>query len=221
MQDGKSTKLFVRVKTAVLGAMAVACLGSSAFAQESGFYAKAFGGFTWPQSKDFNLNDRVTGGSIDSGFDYKSGGILGLGAGFEVSPSLAFEAEYAYRKADAKLRNSGDDKGKTESNAFMVNALYKFQPLGQDGAWRPYAGGGLGVANLNIEKFDLGSDLDSDYQLAYQLMGGVGYSVSPKLTLLGEARFFGINDQNIKNDDWELKSTYHTIDLIFGASYAF
>ena len=139
-----------------------------------------------------------------------------------MTPNVAVELEYAYRNADAELKNSGGDSGKTESNAFMVNALYKFTPLG---ARRP-------VAALRRrrprrgrperrELRPVGGDLDSDYNFAYQVIGGVGYAVNPNLSLIGELRFFGINDQDFESDDLSFKSTYHTIDLLFGATYSF
>ena len=53
------------------------------------------------------------------------------------------------------------------------------------------------------------------------MIGGVGYAVNPNLSLIGELRFFGINDQDFESDDLSFKSTYHTIDLLFGATYSF
>ena len=45
--------------------------------------------------------------------------------------------------------------------------------------------------------------------------------MNPKLSLIGELRFFGINDQDFESDVLSFKSTYHTIDLLFGATYSF
>jgi opacity protein-like surface antigen len=208
---------------ALAGAALAGLLGGPAAAQGlmgSTWYIKGFGGATFPQDDDFELNDPI--GSFDTGLEYDTGYILGFAAGVDVTPNVAVELEYAYRNADAELKDSGGDSGKTESNAFMVNALYKFTPLGATGQWTPYVGGGLGAADLNIEDFDLaGGDLDSDYNFAYQVIGGVGFAVNPNLSLIGELRFFGINDQDLESDDVSLKSTYHTIDLLVGATYSF
>ena len=159
---------------------------------------------------------------LDTGLEYDTGYILGFAGGVDITPNVAVELEYAYRNADAELKDTGGDSGKTELNAFMVNALYNFTPLGATGQWQPYVGGGLGAADLNIESFDLvGGDLDSDYNFAYQVIGGIGYAVNPNLSLIGELRFFGINDQEFESDVLSLKTTYHTIDLLFGATYSF
>jgi outer membrane protein W len=117
-----------------------------------GFYLKGFGGLTVPQDDDFNVNERGTGASGDSGFDFDNGYVLGIAGGYMVTPNVAVELEYAYRNADAELKNTDGNSRKTESNAFMVNALYNFTPMGATGAWQPYAGGGLGAADLNFEQ---------------------------------------------------------------------
>ena len=79
------------------------------------------------------------------------------------------------------------------------------------------------MANLNYEQVPAlgGGDFDSDYNFAYQLIGGVKYNVTPNLSLNGEARFFGINDQTVENDALSFKKTYQTFDLLFGATYSF
>ena len=210
-------------KVALAGAALVGCMAVPASAQMLGgpWHVKGFGGVTIPQSDDFNINLRGAPDSADSGLSYDNGYTLGIAAGLGVTPNVAVELEYAYRKADAELKGTGGDNGTTESNAWMANALYNFTPLGAAGEWKPYVGGGLGVADLNVEGLDLGGDFDSDYNFAYQLIGGVGYQVTPTLTLPGEVRYFGINDQDLENNDLQFKTTYHTVDLLFGAQFAF
>ena len=190
---------------------------------DSTWYIKGFGGATFPQDDDFELDERTGPLSVDTGLEYDTGYILGFAAGVDVTPNVAVELEYAYRNADAEFRNSDGVSAKTESNAFMVNALYNFTPLGATGQWQPYVGGGLGAADLNIEDLpsNAGGDLDSDYNFAFQVIGGVGYAINPNLSLIGELRFFGINDQDIESDILSLKTTYHTMDLLFGATYSF
>jgi opacity protein-like surface antigen len=68
---------------------------------------------------------------------------------------------------------------------------------------------------------DRRGDFDSDYNFAYQLIGGVAYVLPSGWTLNGEARFFGINDQELENSEFGFKTTYHTFDLLFGATYRF
>jgi len=221
-------KLFEKgcVATAALaGALAMWTGGAAAQGLLGGgsWYVKGFGGLTVPQDDDFDVDLRGGGFVADSGFNFDTGYVLGIAGGFMATPNVAVELEYAYRNADAELKNSDGSSHKTESNAWMVNALYYFTPLGPTGAWQPYAGGGLGAADLNFEEVDsfAGGDFDSDYNFAYQVIGGVAYNINPNLSLNGEARFFGINDQDLENDFFSFKTTYHTFDLLFGATYHF
>jgi opacity protein-like surface antigen len=189
-----------------------------------GFYVKGFGGATWPQNDDFDLDSRTGGGSTGSGLDFDTGYVLGIAGGMNVTPNIAVELEYAYRNADGTLTDTpaGDVGGTTESNAWMVNGIYKFQGMGPNAAFAPYAGIGLGAADLNVESGDdLGGDFDSDYNFAYQVITGVAYNVNPNFAIVGEARFFGINDQTLENDDFSFKSTYQTFDFLVGATYSF
>lgn len=208
---------------AVALASALALLGGAASAQglTGGFYVKGFGGATWPQNQDFQLNSRTGGGSINSGLNYDTGYLLGVAGGYNVTPNIAVELEYVYRNTDADVKNSGGVSATTESNAWMVNGVYKFSPVGATQQLIPYLGAGLGIADINVEDLGVTADVDSDYQLAYQLIGGIGYELTPNLTLNTEARFFGINNQTLENDDISFKSKYQTIDLLIGATYSF
>lgn len=218
----------MRETTVTLAAAAALVIGAGAAANAQGlgggpFYVKGFGGFTFPQDDDFKINARDGSGSIDSGLNFDTGYTLGIAGGYLVTPNIAVELEYAYRNAEADFKDVNVGNKRTESNAWMVNALYLFTPVGATGAWQPYAGGGLGAANLNVGQISAsdGGNFDSDYNFAYQLIGGVAYNWTPAWSMNMEARFFGINDQDLENDDVSFKTTYQTFDLLFGATYHF
>lgn len=209
------------------GAAAVAIIAGLAVtagsASAQSFYVKAFGGLTVPQDDTFQLNERDSDVSRDTGFDFNSGYTLGIAGGYTLTPNIALEVEYAYRNANAEFKDTGLGEQSTESNAWMANAIYNFTPVGPTGQWQPYVGAGLGVADLSYEGIDSlnGGNFDSDYNFAYQLIGGVGYALNPNMTLVGEARFFGINDQDIDNSYYSFKTTYQTFDLLLGLNYKF
>jgi opacity protein-like surface antigen len=208
-------------KAVILGAVATAALLVGAGgASAQGFYLKGFGGWTIPQNNDFQLNDRTFDTSSGSGLDYDSGYVLGAAAGYDVNPNVALELEYAYRNSDATLKNTGGASGEVQSNAFMANAIYKFDGIGPNGAFKPYVGAGLGVADQKFDPDGFGS-LDGDYNFAYQLITGVAYDLTPSWTLNGEVRYFGITDQTVENDDYGFKNSYSTFDAIVGATYHF
>lgn len=202
------------------GTLAAALVGGAAAAQAQGFggpwYVKGFGGANWPsgESVTFRENGRNIG---DGDIDYDTGYTLGAALGNNFRPNFAMELEYAYR-------NAGTDEfsGDVNSNAFMLNALYKFGGFGATGAWQPYVGGGLGVANLEIQDDDVG-DFKRDTNLAYQLIGGVAYQVTPAWSLNGEVRWFGIDTGGDLEgpDGLSVDTSYQTFDLLVGATYSF
>jgi opacity protein-like surface antigen len=189
-------------------------------------YVKGFGGATWPQNDNSELDVKGFGTiEPDSGLDFDTGYVLGIAAGYYIRPNVSAELEYTYRNADAELKNTNSDSHTTESNAWMANALYWFDPVavGASSQLRPYAGGGLGAADFNFEQVDElgGGDFDGDYEFAYQLMAGVAYDVNEKFSITTEVRYFGISEQDLENDTFDFKNKYQTWDLLVGAVYRF
>ena len=151
---------------ALAAALAFSATGAAAQGFGGGnFYVKGFGGLTVPQDDDFRLNPRDGSAPINTGLDFSNGYVLGIAGGYDVTPNVAIELECAYRNADARFKNGVSGKRTTESNAWMVNALYNFTP---SGPWQPYVGGGLGVADLNVEQIPGigGGDFDSASNVA-------------------------------------------------------
>ena len=219
-----------RVRTALFAASFVATAGLSASAVSaqgfaaSDFYLKGFGGATWLQDQSGAVKDG--GFKLGTGkANYDTGYTLGVAVGYDFAPNWAMELEYGYRKADTTTRIDGavGDKfgGSTNSNAVMLNALYKFNPMGATGAVQPYLGGGLGWANMESKISGIGS-FKRDNALAWQLIGGVGYAVSPDWTLLGEIRYFATDSGTLSGPgslSWDAK--LETFDLLVGAAYNF
>lgn len=209
-----------RARLAGAVAAAVLAAGAASAQDASNFYLKGFGGWTIPQNNDFTLDTKPATTGTSTGFDYDTGYILGAAAGYQISPNVGLELEYAYRSADADLKRV-DGKGTTQSNAFMANAIYTFDGLGPNGAFRPYLGAGIGAANLNYDGSSGTPNFDGSYNFAYQAITGVAYQLTPKWSLNGEVRYFGIVDQTLDNNDFKFKSDYGTVDALFGATYHF
>jgi opacity protein-like surface antigen len=174
-------------------------MAAGAAAQAQGFggmmYGKAFGGMTFPSADGVTIFDDV--GEVGSGdLDYDTGYVLGVAAGYNLTPNVALELEYAYRAADLKNDFGGD----TNSNAVMANAIYKFTGLGATGQVQPYVGGGLGWANIDVATDDFGSFTRND-GFAYQLIGGVAYADHPAVRLLGPHRWFGPDTGKVEGAD--------------------
>ncbi|MFO1104704.1 MAG: outer membrane beta-barrel protein [Amaricoccus sp.] len=207
-------------KGLAVAASVVALLAGAGIANAqtaSNFYLKGFGGFTFPSND--NTTVRLDGTNVrkDYELNYDTGYTLGVAGGYLVSPSLAVELEYAYRNADLK----SDIGGHTSANSLMANAIYRFNPMGVNGEWQPYAGMGIGAGNV-----DVASDEQGDFQkhglFAYQLIGGVAYNVTPQLALDGELRWFQTQTDQVTHDGVTADSIgLSTFDVLLGATYHF
>ena len=99
----------------------------------------------------------------------------------------------------------------------MVNALYRFDPMGATGAVQPYLGAGLGGVKVD---FDDGDKTGTEF--AYQVMAGVSYAVNPNWSIYGEARWFSTNGGEIySDDDVKFSAGFDTVEFLMGASYGF
>ena len=189
-------------------------------------YVKGFGGATWPQDDNFELDIRGVGTLIpDSGLDFDTGYVLGIAGG------VLYQAEHF---GGARIRLSqrgrgaeGDEHRQPYDRVERLDGerdlLVQPGGAGATAQLRPYAGGGLGAADFNFEGVDElgGGDFDSDYEFAYQLIGGVAYDVNPKFSITTEVRFFGISEQDLENETFDFKNKYQTWDLLVGATYRF
>ena len=98
----------------------------------------------------------------------------------------------------------------------MVNALYRFAPMGPNAAWRPYLGGGVGWANLEVSSEWMGS-FERDDALAYQVIGGAAYALTPEWSLTGEVRWFATDGGTLDGGRWlSLDTRFQTVDVLLG-----
>lgn len=145
--------------------------------------------------------DRYRFASFDNGYLFS--GALGrsLGENFRV------EGEIAYRANDESFIMPGEGgHGTASSLAFMGN-VYWDAPV--DWALRPYAGFGLGAAQVTHEGFvvaDIGvpertlSD-DSGWAFAYQAMLGARREIGDDWIVGGEYRYFSAAEPKIDDLD--------------------
>lgn len=110
-------------------------------------------------------------------------GVNGAAAvGLQLQPTVRLELEGSYRKVDFD-KMSGDMTVKT----LMANAYYDF-PV--DGTLKPYLMGGIGMARLGeTQQFLI---LFNDTGGAYQLGGGLSYTLSEAVTADVGYRYLGV-----------------------------
>lgn len=193
-------------------------------------YFSIFGGYTDADNLDF----QVAPGTVSSEFD--SGYGFGLAVGKRLGDPGAsnrwrLEGELAYRSNDIKSHKlDGADLegafGEITSRSLMVNALIDFNA---QSSFSPYIGAGLGFADVSADGFGVSAiqDVldDGETVLAYQLIAGAGYDVSPNTELFLEYRYFATDDPSVTTSvatgAVETDLSYKTNNVFLGARFNF
>jgi OOP family OmpA-OmpF porin len=184
----------------LLIAVAVSLLSAQA-ASAQGFYVGVHGG----------LGLGLEGLDQDGG--YAVNGVIG----YKFTPSLRAEGEIAYRENewdDCFLFCSRDEEGTISSLAFMANVFYDFNA---GSAFRPYLGGGLGVANVELDVED-SSESGDDTVFAFQFALGVAYEMTQSTALVLDLRYFRTEEPELVG---RLEPDYDNVSLMAGLRYSF
>ncbi len=196
----KTCKILISALAVLLGATGVAAAQS--------FYIGAHGGVGIPHDSDATSSGApgvpIT---VSSNIGYAVGGFVGydFGTGFRV------EGELAYRRngldEQSALGSTFAMQGDSSTLALMANGFYEF---GAGSSWTPYVGAGIGMARFSlIDAGTVGStpEDNDDTVLAYQFIAGIGYELSPTLTLFADYRLFGTADPEFTEADGDVVET--------------
>ena len=198
-------------------AVAVALFAGPATASQSGWYAGGMVGLTILHDSD---NAFSGGGTTRTEYDVGAG--FGAVGGWDFGNNIRAELELSYRisGADRQLPGAIALDGTTSALALMANGYYDFYL----GDWVPYAGFGLGFARIASDIDSGGVKIvdDSDVVFAYQFIGGVGYTLTPQVTLTLDYRIFGTSDPELTNtSNVKFDAEYFTQNIMLGARYRF
>lgn len=155
-----------------------AILAAANVARAQNFYFGVQGGLNVAHDGEFDNSGADM--TFDAGYAY------GATLGYETGKQFRLEGELTYRGNHIDSVAGVRQGGKISSTAVMANVFYDFATRG---SWAPYLGGGLGTARVTLER----AGSDSDRVLAYQLIGGLGYSVSPNTVVTFDYRYFAVN----------------------------
>ena len=183
------------MRTLILAALASVLWLSGASSASAQGYIGIMGGVNIVQDTEI--------AGIDLDFD--EGGAFSLVGGYQVSSNFRVEGELAGRSNDLS-----DFSGAVTSGAFLLNGFFDI-PTGS--GITPYFGGGVGVANVEL---DSGDD-DDDTVAAFQLGAGIGFDVSQNLILSLDYRFFATEDPEFFGAEYEYRN--HTV--LAGLRYKF
>jgi len=218
------------MKNALLSTAALLTLAAApacADERQSGWYVGASLGVNWLQ----DTNPKTfTGDALNTGFD--TGWALTANVGYRFMGNLRGELELGYRDNNVgsiyeapngitPIHHSHVGGDVTEFSV-MANALYDVRVVQN---WTFSFGGGIGVVESDFDASGSGGqlirDADDDWQFAWQLIGGIGYSVSTNMDAFVEYRYFADQDHDVitypnglpLRDSVDLDS--HTVSLGF------
>lgn len=193
---------------ALASAVCLVSFGGSAFAAE-GLYVSGFLGVNV-------LADSNLGGGLE--LTYDAGLAVSGAVGYGVTPNVRVEGELAFRSNDLDELCFGSlcgDAGDSMSAfTFMANAFYDFDT---GSSWRPYVGGGLGIAVVTLDPAT-GSE-DDDTVFAGQLGAGVGFDITPQVILTFDYRLIVTEDPTFSTLGFTSEYLGHT--LAVGARFHF
>ena len=137
---------------------------------------------------------------------------MGAAIGYRVHRQLRLEAEYSYRfnKAESwftQIDNNGvptsftqvGATGRLYSHAGMFNAIFDLSKRRIRCA-NAYFGVGMGVLTIDADITAAGINYTSDdSRFAYQLIGGVNYTLTQRIELFADYRYLAADDLNLTN----------------------
>lgn len=197
--------------------------------RDAGFYAGTRGGIAFAQDTDFAI---IAATRVDNTYEL---GIAGSAFfGFEVPDlylgvGVRLEGELSYSQFDVDTHTVGGalisaDNSLGSTDAFMGMAnLYVDYGLG---AFRPFIGGGIGVARLDFDAHGLSTATgvmdDTDNGFAWQAMGGLAYDVNSALTVEAMVRYQNVMDVGLVSATGPASSVdLSNTQVLLGARFSF
>jgi OOP family OmpA-OmpF porin len=113
--------------------------------------------------------------------------------------------------------------GSTAREAGMVNLWYDFHGNGVGRRWSPYLGAGAGVGRLVVDHLGESGNPVADgvrRVFAYQAGAGVGYALTPRLSLSADYRFLETTRSYFSGPSGEVPLKYRANALLVGLRYA-
>jgi OmpA-OmpF porin, OOP family len=202
----------MRVRTVLLGTVAVMCLaGSASAAERHGWYFGIEAG--WVKVNDSELPNW---GYTDIEFDNRWGMMGTVGYAFQGNWRLEFEGGYRNNDID-RIDTVPINDGELTEWSGLFNAVYN-QPISEK--WTIDFGAGAGMENVRFDD-NVGSE-DADTVLALQGLLGLTYRVGPHWDVMLNYRYLWANNPEftdiIGNVD-EMAIAKHTVTLGFRFGY--
>ena len=192
-----------------------------------GFYAGAGAGVDLMPDRGLEIDATVGNQSfsLPTTSKWKTGWAVLFNAGYAWDFGLRTELEYSFREQKVASFDSSPWSGTQWDNSLMANALYDI-PTGT--ALSPYVGFGVGGAHIswgdNFRPTGTSIIYDaSGVKFAWQGIAGLGYAVTPRLTLDLNFRIKGSNGYAFPSTTGVVARNfdYLTRTVIVGFRYGF
>ncbi|MBI1211687.1 MAG: outer membrane beta-barrel protein [Alphaproteobacteria bacterium] len=194
------------MKNALLASAAllvVASLPAQADGVRNGWYVGGSIGANWLQDVS-----PLTFSSDHLNTDFDTGWAMTAAVGYRCLGGFRGELELAYRKNDVnsiyEAPNSSSPihhthvGGDATQFSVMANAAYDWQVAPR---WAVSVGGGLGIVQADFDSSGSGirlvRDAEDDWTFAWQLIGGLAYSVTDNTDAFVEYRYFANDTHDV------------------------
>jgi OmpA-OmpF porin, OOP family len=206
-------------------ALPASLLASAPFIVDAGDgpYIGVEGGLNWESPQDYRSDGRV----IDQ-LHFNRGWDAGLVGGYSFDSGLRPELELAYRRNNLSHDEFGRGGGYDNADSALANLWYDFKaPTGPFSVAHPYLGGGAGAVRSHYHDATIaGAAIASDYatEFGYQAGAGVGFDVTPRLTLSVDYRHLWTNRGSFHDTfaaPFDVKQRYLADTALLTVRYSF
>lgn len=180
--------------------LSAAVLASSSLVQAAdGPYVGLEGGLNWENPQTLRLDQ-----SPFDKLNFDTGWLAGIAGGYSFHNGLRPELELDYRQNKLKHDLFGGADGHDNAASAFANLWYDLKlPNTALSAFHPYLGGGVGAVRSFYRSAELdGFPIVDDYasEFALQAGAGVGYDLTPHLTVSLDYRRLWVNRGSFHND---------------------
>jgi len=202
-------KLLAAVGTAALMATPTLVSATDHWGDQEGWYVRGQAGYG--QHTDIDITGDLVG-DVES----EGNGTASVGVGYDFGEHWRLELDGASLWTDlGSIAQVTESYAKLRTNTLMINALYDFDDFGR---WEPYVGAGVGLVHGHgsaeahhyfnpmgtaftstacaTDTFPLNQcrAKDQGASFGWQLLAGLGYSITEKLTWDTQYRYLGASD---------------------------
>jgi opacity protein-like surface antigen len=213
------------------GTSNAADLAYSPMADVGKWYIGIHSGVNFAESTDFDIagpanivNAYDPGFALSGTIGYDAGNLAGM-FGVRVEAELGYRSSIidTHSIAGGAPIGGADAFGETSVLSGMANVLFDVNSGGPIGL---YAGGGLGIANVDFEGHGVtaaGVVMDDDStSLAWQVIAGIDYQLGHSVSLDLQYRFFNVEGVDlIAADATESSTDYRSHSVMAGLRFAF